>query len=287
MKIIEVRDGFIKFEADEETCLSAFIQIRGNEKDYVAQVTQLKEGSDCTIGYAKILFLLTEEGLQNYDKTLPTIDSEIVEFTSDILCNSIEVTDPIIVGKTFNNELNITIDSSAFNKKMLVCTDHNNTNNVIVKNLTKQFKNLGKKVVIIDTLGVIDGHKYFAGVDFKLPLNTDSLGFMYKDCLNEATADSKSLIVEIFKDLSEYSKTVPFVPFKTLTSIVNDMFDSSHVLKLFVLKTKLNKLSKFGYFADNYSDVKKINDILQNECVIFDLSKLDSSFQYQYLKYIY
>lgn len=287
MKITEVRDGFIKFEADEKIYLSAFIQIRDYEKDYVAQVTQLKESSGGIIGCAKILFLLTEEGLQNYDDTLPSVDSEIVEFTSDILCNSIDANEPVIAGKTLNNELNITIDSSAFNKKMLICADSDDSNNLIIKNLTKQFKNLGKKIIIIDTLGVIDAHKYVAGIDFKLPLNTDSLAFMYKDCLDEATADSKSLIVDIFKDLSEYSKTVPFVPFGTLKSIVNDMVDTSHIFKLFVLKTKLNKLSKFGYFADNYNDVKKIEKILSQDFVVFDLSKLDAPFRNQYLKYIY
>ena len=75
MKILEVRDGFIKFEADSEIYLSAFIQIRDIEKDYVAQVIQLKESSDSIVAYAKILFILTEEGLQNYDETLPSIDS--------------------------------------------------------------------------------------------------------------------------------------------------------------------------------------------------------------------
>lgn len=287
MKITEVRDGFIKFDADENIYLSAFIQIRDYEKDYVAQVTQLKENSGVIEGYAKILFLLTDLGLQNYDNTLPSVDSEIAEFTSDILCNSIEVTEPVIAGKTLNNELNITIDSSAFNKRMLICVDSDKSNNLIIKNLTKQFKNLGKKIVIIDTLGVIDAHKYVAGIDFKLPLNTDSLAFMYKDCLDEATPDSKSLIVDIFKDLSEYSKTVPFVPFGTLKSIVNDMVDTSHVFKLFVLKTKLNKLGKTGYFADNYNDVKRINEILSKEFAVFDLSNLDAPFQNQYLRYIY
>ena len=42
---------------------------------------------------------------------------------------------------------------------------------------------------------------------------------MYQDCLNDATADSKSLIVEIFRDLAEYSRTVPFVPFEALKNI--------------------------------------------------------------------
>ena len=287
MRILEVRDGFIKFEADSEIYLSAFVKVDGEEKSYIAQVIQLKNELNEKYGIAKILFLLTENGLSGYDRTLPSVESEITEFTSDILCNSIDANIPIIAGKTLNNELNITIDCSAFNKKMLICTDNNKTNNTIIRNLTKQFENLNKKVVIIDTLGVIEAKKYTAGVDFKLPLNTDSLSFLYQDCLNEATADSKSMIVEIFKDLSEYSKTVSFVPFMALKSIVDDMVDSSHVFKLFVLKTKLAKLRRLGYFADNYTEVKTLEEILSKNCVIIDLSKLDNAFQNQFLKYIY
>lgn len=287
MRILEVRDGFIKFEADSGIYLSAFVKIDGEDKSYIAQVIQFKNGQNGNIGTAKILFLLTEDGLSGYDRTLPPVESEITVFTSDILCNSINANVPVIAGKTLNNELNITIDCSAFNKKMLICTDNNKTNNIIVKNLTKQFENLGKKVIIIDTLGVIEAKKYVAGVDFKLPLNTDSLSFMYQDCLNEATSDSKSMIVEIFKDLSEYSKTVPFVPFVALKSIVDDMVDSSHVFKLFVLKTKLAKLNRLGYFANNYNEVKTLEEILSKDCVVIDLSKLDNAFQNQFLKYIY
>ena len=76
MRILEVRDGFLKFEADKSIYLSSFIQIDGLEKSYIAQVIQLKRSGENSIGYAKILFLY-DGALQNYDKTLPSKDSEI------------------------------------------------------------------------------------------------------------------------------------------------------------------------------------------------------------------
>ena len=286
MRILEVRDGFVKFEADETVCLSSFIQIDGIEKSYIAQVIQLKRSGENAIGYAKILFLY-DGSLLNYDKTLPSKEAEIKEFTFEILSNSIDVTNPIIIGKTQVSDLNITIDSSAFDKKMLISIDDKKSNNLIVRNLVKQFNNLDKNVVIIDTLGIIEAKKLVAGVDFKLPLNTDSLAFMYQDCLNDATADSKSLIVEIFKDLAEYSKTVPFVPFEALKSIVDDMVDKSHVFKLLVLKNKLAKFDRLGYFAKNKHEVDSLKQHLNSKCTIIDLSKLDSAFMNRYLSFIY
>ena len=286
MRILEVRDGFLKFEADKSIYLSSFIQIDGLEKSYIAQVIQLKRSGENSIGYAKILFLY-DGALQNYDKTLPSKDSEIKEFTFDILSNSINAEKPVIIGKTQGTDLNITIDESAFNKKMLISVDDKETNNILARNLVKQFNNLSKNIVIIDSLGVINAKKVVAGVDFKLPLDTASLAFMYQDCLNDATADSKSMIIDIFKDLSEYSQTVPFVPFETLKTIVDDMVDKSHVFKLLVLKNKLAKFDRLGYFAKNKNEVEALKHILNSKCTIIDISKLDSAFQNRYLAFIY
>ena len=286
MRILEVRDGFLKFEADKSIYLSSFIQIDGLEKSYIAQVIQLKRSGENSIGYAKILFLY-DGALQSYDKTLPSKDSEIKEFTFNILSNSINAEKPVIIGKTQGSDLNITIDESAFNKKMLISVDDKETNNILVRNLVKQFNNLSKNVVIIDSLGIINAKKIVAGVDFKLPLDTASLAFMYQDCLNDATADSKSMIIDIFKDLSEYSQTVPFVPFETLKTIVDDMVDKSHVFKLLVLKNKLAKFDRLGYFAKNKNEVEALKHILNSKCTIIDISKLDSAFQNRYLAFIY
>lgn len=285
MKIIEVRDGFIKFEADDSIQLSSFIKVTGELKNYIAQVLQLKMSGENKIGYAKILFLY-DGNLQTYDKTLPAEDSEITEFTSEILNNSIAFEEPIVIGRTLGEEL-ITIDASAFDNKMLMSIDDKKMNNIIVRNLVKQFNNIDKNVVIIDTLGVVEARKAVAGVDFKLPLDTTSLAFMYQDCLNDATAESKSMIIEIFKDLSEYSKTVPFLPFQILKTIVDNMVDKEHIFKLLVLKNKLAKFDRLGYFAKNKDEVDSLKAILNSKCVIIDISKLDNAFQNRYLSFIY
>ena len=286
MKILEVRDGFLKFEADKTIALSSFIKIDGLEKSYIAQVIRLKRSGENSIGYAKILFLYNN-GLQNYDKTLPPKESEITEFTSEILSDAISAENPVIAGKTLIEKTPVLIDAAAFDKKMLVSVDDTESNNLLIRNFTKQFNHLSKNVVIIDTLGVIKANKITAGVDFKLPLNTDSLAFMYRDCLNDATGESKAVIVEIFKELAEYSNTVPFVPFEALKTIVDDMVDKAHVFKLLVLKNKLAKFDRLGYFAKNKQEVDSLKHFINAKCTIIDLSKLDTAFQNRYLEFIY
>ena len=286
MKIIEVRDGFIKFEADRSVYLSSFIQADGAEKSYIAQVSQIQAFGDIVIAKAKILFLYVNGMLDNYDKTEPSNDAELKPFTLDILKNSIKINKPVIIGKMFNNEDNITIDSSAF-KKMLISVDSKEIHNTLTKNFVKQFENIKSKTFILDTLGIINAEKYYAGVDFKLPLNKSTLAFMYESCLNDATGDSKAMIVEIFKDLAEYSETVDFVPFDALKSVVNDMVDKQHVFKLLVLKNKLAKFDKLGLFASAKEEVDGLNKILQSGSAVLDFSKLDNAFRNKYLEYVY
>lgn len=283
MKIIEVRDGFIKFEANEGIYLSSFVKVDGADKSYVAQVLQTKED----VAFAKILFIYKENQLIPYDKTQPSQDSEIVDFTSEILEQSLKYENPVIVGKTFDNKHNLNFDISAFDKKTVISVDDSNSNNMLVHNLSKQFESLGKKTVIIDMLGIIEAKKYTAGYDFKLPLDSASLRFLYEDCLSDVTPESKSLIVEIFKDLAEYSRTVPFVPFAALKSIVDNMVDKSHIFKLLVLKNKLAKMDKLGYFASKKQETDILSGILNSKCSIIDLSKLDNIFQNRFLSFIF
>ena len=288
MKILEVRDGFIKFEAEVYTQLSSFIKVDAVEKSYIAQVFKLKKSGEKPIAYAKFLFLYDMDmGLTNYDKTLPSIDSSISAFDYKILLDSIKYDNPVIVGKTIDSDLNIVVDEKVFDKKLFISTDDDIANNIFVKNFAKQFENIDKKFVVIDTLGIVKAKKYVAGVDFKIPLDKNSLNFMYSDCLSDATSDSKALIVDIFRDLVEYAKTVSFLPFETLKNIVDDMVDKDHVFKLLVLKNKLAKFYKLGYFANNVSEVQYFENLLNSKCVIIDLSKLDLNFQNRYIEFIY
>ena len=284
MKILEVRDGFIKFEADSSICLSSFIKVSGFAKYYIAQVIQVKLEDSTAI--AKILFLY-DGNLQPYDKTLPPDDAEITDFTFNILNNSINADEPVIAGEMPVKDLSIIIDSSSFNKKMIISIDDKEENNILIRNFTRQFNNINKNVLIIDTLGIVNAKKFVAGIDFKLPLDTDSLAFMYTDCLNDATSDSKYLIIEIFRDLAEYSQTVPFVPFGALKNIIDDMVDKSHIFKLLVLKNKLKKFDQLGFFAKDKYEVDKIEKILNSKCAIVDLSGLDTAFQNRYLAFLY
>lgn len=284
MKILEVRDGFVKIESEKKIEISSFLELKGLAKKYIAQVIRSKNNGTGYNIYAKLLFVY-DGMLKKYDKTMPDNTAEISEFSYDLMNNSFNYSNPIIAGKFISKNENILLDSNTFNNSTLISVDNPEMNNILVQNFAKQFKQMGK-TVIIDMLGVISGDKYVAGRDFRLPLNTESLKFIYEDCLNDATADSKNLIKDIFADLAEYSKTVSFLPFSALKTIVDDMVEKSHIFKLLVLKNKLAKFEEAGYFASNKADAENLTKLLNSDFTIIDLSKVDSLFQNRYLTLI-
>lgn len=285
MRILEAREGFIKIEAEKEVMLSSFFKICDTDKSYVAQVIKIQKMNNLSFVYAKILYLFNET-FETYDGSLPQLNSEISVFDADKLLKTFVYTEPILVGKLAKKMNNIIIDKSCFDKKTLVCVDTPKFSEVISSNL-KQELSKTSKTLVIDMQGVIPSQKFVAGKDFRLPLNTESLEFMYEDCLNDATSDSKNLIKDIFKDLSDYSKTVQFLPFGALKTIVDDMVDNSHVFKLLVLKNKLNKFDKMGYFALTQAEAENLSKILAMKSAVVDLSNLDVIFQNRYLETIY
>lgn len=287
MKILEVRDGFILIEADDSIYLSSFVRVIGTGKDYIAQINRMRSVNNVVVATAKILFVMTDGVLSNYDKTEPTRDADVEPFTLDILKNSIQISEPIILGKIFDDSGFITIDAKSFDKKMLISTNKSETSNILLRNLSKQFSNIGRKTLIIDTNNTIKAKKIAAGKDFKLPLNKMTLEFLYRVCYEDATNDSRPVIADVFRDLAEYSESVPFVPFGVLKSIVDEMVDKQHIFKLFVLKNKLNYLAKAGYFADNQNDADSLKKILEADCSIIDISAISPAFQNCYVEYIY
>ena len=282
MNILEVREGFIKFEVSKKVSLSSFIQINDALKSYIAQVVLVKKAGERNIVYAKILFLYNGM-LQPYDNSAPSQNSEILEFEFDNISQIFESKNSVTLGTFIDTDCDININKDVFDKGALICIDSPEHIEQFISNVSLQFE----QSVIIDTTGHFDCPKYIAGTDFNLPLNTDALEFLYEDCLNDATSESKDLIKEIFQELSDYSKTVPFLPFGTLKSIVDDMVEKSHIFKLLVLKNKLAKFDKMKYFAQTAKESENLDQILSQKHVVIDLSGLDTIFLNRYLTVIY
>ena len=285
MRLLEARESFVKIESEKNIPLSSFVKVDCANKSYIAQVVKIQRVNNNFLVFAKLLYLY-DGILSSYDASLPEHDAQVELFDFELWAKNNKIDNPVLAGKFIDKKENIFVDKTCFNKETIVSAETPEFVEVFVSNL-KQELSKSSRTFVIDMQGIIPSQKFVAGKDFKLSLNTDSLAFMYEDCLNDTTSDSKSLIKEIFDDLSEYSRTVPFVPFGALKAIVDDMVDNSHIFKLLVLKNKLNKFDKMGYFATNQVEAECLTKILSQQSAYIDLSKLDAVFQNRYFEIIY
>ena len=57
MRILEVRDGFIKLESNEKIHLSSFLEIKDRGESYIAQTIQSRKFNEKYLTFAKIMYL--------------------------------------------------------------------------------------------------------------------------------------------------------------------------------------------------------------------------------------
>ena len=76
MRILEVRDGFIKLETRKTITTGSFIEAKGTKKTYIAQVVRSVPTGEYNIVVAKMMFIY-DGFFSPYDNTVPAPDADI------------------------------------------------------------------------------------------------------------------------------------------------------------------------------------------------------------------
>lgn len=210
MKVLEIKNNLVKiaYDVKDDLALSSFVIIEDANTPYVAQVMNLKADTASNFAIVKLLFTFNEEGiLKNYNGTIPSLKSTISKLPSNELLDIIPAEEPIIMGQLAQQEVPVKIDKSIFENNFLVCSNNLENTTILLHNFIKQ---LQEKIVIFDTDGEFDWDKKIVfGQDFKLPLNYDTINFIYDNDLDDVDATSKAIIQDIFIEVQEYTKTLP------------------------------------------------------------------------------
>ena len=106
----------------------------------------------------------------------------------------------------------------------------------MIKNFIYKLVDQGSKVLAIDLLGNMDypENKILAGKDFKLPLNYETINFIYDKGLDDASGETKATIQEVFLEVQNYVKTLPekFIPFENFKSVVDSQYEETELVEL-------------------------------------------------------
>lgn len=294
MKILEVKNNLVKIShtAQDDLVLSGFVIIEDSQYPYVAQIMSLKADSGSNYAIAKLLFTFNEEGIvKNYNGTVPELNASITRLSSDELLDILPVEKSLKIGKLAQQDFILNIDYSALEKNLLVCSDKFENSDILISNLAKQITENNNKSVIFDTDSTINAENTLVfGQDFKLPLNYDTINFIYENDLNDVEPTSKAIIQDIFLEVQEYSKTVldQFIPIDNFIAVVDAQYKEMGIPELALLKNRLLKYKEDNVFAQNAKEIQIIRSAIRgNMSTLFDISGADDILQKQIISYIY
>lgn len=295
MQIIEVKNNLVKISyntADENLVLSGFILIKDASQSFISQIIHLEGDSNGTSVIAKLLFTFDAEGvISGYNGSIPDINSLLDIIQPQELLEILPLKYPILMGELAQYQIPLNLDKKIFEEKLLVCSEKEADNELLVENFAKQLELNNKKVLVIDLEGNLNfsQNKIVAGKDFKLPLNYDTIGFIYSG-LEGVKAETKALIQDIFLEVQNYVKTLPdkFIPFETFMSVVDDEYKESGLIELVLLKNKLLKYFEEGVFAQEKDEFAALKySLKQKDVSILDLSQMQGDVQREAISFAY
>ena len=294
MKILEIKNNLVKisYDIDDNLALSGFVIIEDTNCPYVAQIVSLKADSAINTAIVKLLFTFDAEGvLKNYNGTIPSIKATISKLPANELLDVLPVEIPIKLGSLAQQNIPLFVDKGVFEHNLVVCCNKQENTNYFIRNMLSQLNSLNQKTVVIDVDGEFDyENKFEFGYDFKLPLNYNTLNYIFDNDLGDVDAKSKAVIQDIFYEVQEYSKTLPhqFIPFNTFLEVVDAQYKETQIPELVLLKNKLLKYKDDNVFALNSVELTDLEQELQhNNITVLNISKVDGDLQRQVIYYLY
>lgn len=300
MQIVEAKNNLVKVSYDtseENLVLSGFVVIKDMIQSFIGQIVNLETNSRGNFAIVKLLFTFNEEGIiTNYNGSVPNVQCPMDIVKPQELLELLPIQNPIIIGDLAQQKTVLNLDRSLFEKKLLICSEKEENNEILIKNFAQQLTNNGKKVLVIDLNGNLSSNSNFsantiiATENFKLPLNYNSINFIYEKGLDGTTAETKAIIQEIFLEVQDYVKTLPeqFIPFETFKDVVDDQYNETELVELVLLKNRLLKYYEAGIFAQQKEEFNSLRDSLEMpEISVLDLSQIDENIQREMICYAY
>lgn len=295
MQIVEVKNNLVKvsYNASQASpVLSGFVVIKDAIQSFIAQIVYLEATSRGNFAILKLLFTFDNNGvITNYNGSIPDISSRLDLIPSQELLDLLPIQDPFVIGELSQQKQLLSLDTKLLEGKLLICSEKAADNEVLIKNFAKQLEHKGKKFVVIDLQGDLDfsRNKIAGGKDFKLPLNYETINFIYTS-LNDAKAETKALIQDVLLEVQNYVKTLPqkFIPFELFKNVVDEQYNELKIIELVLLKNKLLKYYEEGVFAQNKEDFTSLKISLKHSLpTILNLSQVEPDIQREMVAYLY
>lgn len=294
MKLIEIRNNLIKlsYGEDERPTLGQFIALTGEEKSYVAQYVNLKADNINNFAVAKLMFSFTSDGVvSEYDGSAPSINSKIVELPANELLDLLPVDTPLKIGQISGCSDELSVDISLFEGNFTVFCENDTEKTTLISNCVRQLFRMKEKSVIIDTANLFEEYpKLTLAQDFKLPLNSGFIDYIFDHDLKGVDVSTKAVIQDIFYAVQQYIKTLDeeFLPIESFIDVVTAQYKETQMPELALLKNKLLKYKDAGIFANEANEFKQLNERLkERNCIVINIKDANGELQKEVMTYVH
>lgn len=294
MKLIEIRNNLIKlsYNENERPTLGQFIALTGEEKSYVAQYVNLKADNVNNFAVAKLMFSFSSEGVvSEYDGSTPSINSNIVELPANELLNLLPVENRLRIGQISGCPDQLDVDVSIFEHNFTVFSENDFEKSVLISNCVRQLFRMKEKSVIIDTDSFFEDYpKMELAKDFKLPLNSGFIDYIFEYDLKNVDIPTKAVIQDIFYAVQQYIKTLDdeFLPIENFIDVVTAQYKETQMPELALLKNKLLKYRDLGIFANGADEFTVLDETLRNKnCVVINIKDVNDDLQKYIISYVH
>jgi len=286
MNLLEIKNNLVKlsYNESEKPVLGRFVVLVNSDKSYVAQFVNLKSDTVNKFAIAKLLFTFSAEGVvDNYDGSIPSMNSELSFLSSQELLNLLPLEIPVKIGNLAQSEEILELDISMFERNFTLFSDKIEDSRIFISNCVRQLFQMKEKSVIIDNCNMFEDYpKVTLGKDFKLPLNSMMIDYLFEYELSEVNAETKAIIQDIFYAVQQYIKSLDFefLPIDNFINVVENQYKETQMPELALLKNKLLKYRDANVFANTKEEVLALDEKLnEKNCTIIDLKDIHDSLQ--------
>ena len=294
MKILEIKNSLVKiaYDVEDNLALSGFAIIEDTNTPYVAQVVNLKAENGRNFAVLKLLFTFNTEGvLKAYNGTIPSLDATITSLPSEELLSILPMDNPVYLGLLAQQEIPFKLDSSVLESNLLICSNNVDNTSKLLSNILPQIVEEGKKIVLFDVNGDFSSEENFVfGKNFKLPLNSQFLDFIFENDLEGVEPVSKAVIQDIFKEVQDYINDLPegYLPIDLFINVVQQQYQETGIPELVLLKNKLLKYQDNNIFAAGKDDIDLFrNKVAHSDSLIVDISNVELKLQKLLIPYMF
>lgn len=294
MNLLEIKNNLVKlsYGENENPILGRFVALAGSEKSYVAQIVNLKSDTANHFAIGKLIFTFTPDGVvDNYDGSMPNMNLEVSILPPDELLRLLPVETPIKLGNLAQDDSLLSVDISIFERNLTVFAQKDIHKKTFISNCIKQLFQMKEKCVVVDTDNMYDDYeKIKLGTDYKLPLNSKMIDYLFEHELEGVDIPTKAVIQDIFYAVQQYidSLDFKFLPIDNFVNVVTNQYKELQMPELALLKNKLLKYRDANIFANTKSEVLALKEKLEaKNCVIIDFKDTKESLQKEILSIIH